>query len=220
MPTPVRSPWLQIPLADYEAHMALPDVGQALALSDELRISLRQSRPQSLALAGCAGGNGLEVVAALAASTDPRDRSIRRIACIDINPHYVAAVGTRYAERVPGLELHVADLGVGVPQCPPVELVFAGLLLEYVELGAALATLRALCTAGGRVVVVSQSPDTTRPAVTPSPYRSLAVLAGHMTLRDPATLIANATVAGFHVDELRVRDLPGGKRFDVTTLRG
>ena len=33
----MTQPWLQIPLADYEAHMALPDIGQAQMLADLLQ---------------------------------------------------------------------------------------------------------------------------------------------------------------------------------------
>ena len=55
-------PWLEIPIADYEAHMALPSVGQAQLLSDALRRTVAEFRPRSLAVLGVAGGNGLESV--------------------------------------------------------------------------------------------------------------------------------------------------------------
>jgi len=35
----LSSPWLTIPLEDYEAHMALPAVGQSQILAEQLAIS-------------------------------------------------------------------------------------------------------------------------------------------------------------------------------------
>jgi hypothetical protein len=53
------NPWLTIPLSDYEAHTALPQVGQAQLLADLFAAELR-----ALAVVGrgarCAGGNGFE----------------------------------------------------------------------------------------------------------------------------------------------------------------
>jgi hypothetical protein len=54
------NPWLTIPLADYEAHMALPQVGQAQLLADLFAAELRERSPSSVAVLGCAGGNGFE----------------------------------------------------------------------------------------------------------------------------------------------------------------
>ena len=54
----VASPWLDIPLADYEGHMALPEIAQARMLADELESAVRQHAPSSVAIIGCSGGNG------------------------------------------------------------------------------------------------------------------------------------------------------------------
>jgi len=45
----MKNPWLDIPLADYEGHMALPNVGQAQLLSDVFASALSKykSRVQS-----------------------------------------------------------------------------------------------------------------------------------------------------------------------------
>ena len=56
----MKNPWLDIPLADYEAHMALPSVGQAALLGDLFAATVEAHRPESVALIGCAGGNGFE----------------------------------------------------------------------------------------------------------------------------------------------------------------
>jgi len=45
----IASPWLEIPLADYEGHMALPEIAQARMLADELESAVRvQARSRSL----------------------------------------------------------------------------------------------------------------------------------------------------------------------------
>jgi len=56
----MTNPWLQIPLSDYEAHMALPHVRQAQLLSSIFGSALDTYTPRSIALLGCDGGNGLE----------------------------------------------------------------------------------------------------------------------------------------------------------------
>ena len=47
--------WLTIPLEDYEAHMALPAVGQAQMLAEQLAILIERHAPASVAVMGCAG---------------------------------------------------------------------------------------------------------------------------------------------------------------------
>ena len=56
------NPWLTIPLADYEAHMALPQVGQAQLLADLFAAELRERSPSSVAVLGCAGGKRFAVL--------------------------------------------------------------------------------------------------------------------------------------------------------------
>ncbi len=58
----MRNSWLDIPLADYESHMALPYVAQAQLLSDLFAEALQELSPESVALLGCAGGNGFEAL--------------------------------------------------------------------------------------------------------------------------------------------------------------
>src|SRR4029079_8019651 len=87
------------PLADYEAHMALPQVGQAQLLADLFAAELRARSPASVAVLGCAGGNGFEHAPAAL-----------RVVGVDVNGDYVAAARARFAHRLPPLQLHVGDL--------------------------------------------------------------------------------------------------------------
>jgi hypothetical protein len=83
----MNHPWLEIPIADYEAHMALPAVGQAHLLGAALLRTVAQFQPCSLAVLGTAGGNGLEFV---------EHTSVRRMVALDFNPDYLALCSRRF----------------------------------------------------------------------------------------------------------------------------
>jgi hypothetical protein len=80
--------------------MGSDNVRQLAALSDLFKRALDLCAPESVAVVGVAGGNGLDRV----------DPSVtKRIIALDINARYLAAVQQRYA-TLPGLELHCTDL--------------------------------------------------------------------------------------------------------------
>jgi hypothetical protein len=56
----MNNPWLDVPLADYEGHMALPGIEQAQLLSGIFADVLAKFSPRSVAVIGCAGGNGFD----------------------------------------------------------------------------------------------------------------------------------------------------------------
>jgi DNA-binding transcriptional ArsR family regulator len=64
----MRNPWLDIPLADYEAHMALPTIGQDRLIADHLSALIRTYEPSSVAILGCAGGKASTVCRTLAST--------------------------------------------------------------------------------------------------------------------------------------------------------
>jgi hypothetical protein len=79
----MTSPWLSIPLEDYEAHMSSAGVQQLPALAELFKYALERCVPESLAVLGVAGGNGLEHV----------DSAVtRRLVAVDINPIYLDTV--------------------------------------------------------------------------------------------------------------------------------
>ena len=204
------NPWLKVPLEDYERHMDLPEIGQAMMLNEAMAQAVRAFRPQSVAIAGCAGGNGIVRIATM---------GVNRIAGIDVNAEYLAAVHRRLGSWMPGLELHLADIQAGVPDCAPVDLVFAGLILEYVEVAATLQVLRTLCAPGGTLVIVLQRASENKPAVSKSPYTSLQALASVLQLRDPDAVTAAALLAGFTEHSRRSEVLDSGKAFEILNFR-
>jgi SAM-dependent methyltransferase len=203
----VASPWLDIPLEDYEGHMALPEIAQARMLADELESAVRQHAPSSVAIIGCSGGNGFERLIGT---------TVERIVGIDINPTYVAAAQARFGTRLAKLAFYVADIQDALPNIMSMEMIFAGLIFEFVDLRAAMHNLQRLCVPGGTLVAVLQAPSAE--AVSPSPYRSLQRLAPAMQLRDAREVKAAAAEAGFAPATTRNLTLPSGKSFIVLSF--
>ena len=117
----MKNPWLDIPLADYEGHMALPHVAQACLLSDVFANALRDYSPESVVILGCAGGNGFDRIS---------PEIMERVIGVDINPEYVREAQRRFGDRMPTLELIVGDIETDMFDFPPVDMVFAGLFFE------------------------------------------------------------------------------------------
>ena len=205
----VASPWLDIPLADYEGHMALPEIAQAGMLADQLESAVRQHAPSSIAIIGCSGGNGFERLIGT---------TVERIVGIDINPTYVAAARARFGTQLPKLALYVADIQGALPNIMPMEMIFAGLIFEYVDLPAAMHNLWRLCAPGGTLVAVLQAPSAEAKAVSPSPYGSLQRLGPAMRLRDAREVKCTAVEAGFAPATMRSLTLPSGKSFTVLSF--
>ncbi len=124
----MKNPWLKIPASDYEAHMSLPEVAQAQALSKLMALALAEYTPASLAVVGCATGSGFEHI---------DTTKTRRVVGVDINPAYLNILRSRFAGRIPNLELIEADITAPDFLVAPVSMVFAGLVFEYVDVVAA-----------------------------------------------------------------------------------
>ena len=161
-----RSPWLGIPLSDYEAHMALPEVAQAQLLSDEFESLLRRFRPHSVAVIGCAGGNGFDRIDPAVTARVVGNGTIAtnlilgavtaRVVGIDFNADYIAVANERYRSRIPGLELIACDIETNPLPVVPVDFVYAALVLEYVDVQRVLEGLRTLIVPGGILATVVQ----------------------------------------------------------------
>jgi SAM-dependent methyltransferase len=123
----MRNPWLDTPLQDYESHMSLPAVGQAQMLADRFELLIRRHLPRSIAVIGCAGGNGLDRI---------EPGQIGRVVALDINPAYIEAVGSRHGGRLANLELYCADVQSESFEFEPVDMIYAALLFEYVDVAA------------------------------------------------------------------------------------
>lgn len=206
----MNNPWLGIPLADYEGHMQLPSVGQAELMSDLFAAALDRYTPRSVALLGCAGGNGFERA---------RGRGLERVVGVDLNPEYIEQARARYEPQVPHLELYVGDVQTTAFAFAPVELVFAGLLLEYVELDAVLPRIQAMLRPGGVLVTVVQLPSPLIPEISPSPFVRLSALSAIIHVVPPELLRQRATAHGYAETDSQSAVATGGKEFRVQSFR-
>lgn len=160
----MKNPWLQIPFQDYENHMR--EVGQTEMLSRLFGDSLKRYKPGSIALIGCATGNGLEEV----------DPAITRVIhAVDINPAYLEQLNQRFGQTLPGLNIQCLDLEVDPLSFNNVDLIFCGLVLEYVNPDVLIPELLHALSPGGTLVMVIQQNRNTA-FVTKTQYRSLDLL--------------------------------------------
>ena len=100
---------------------------------------------------------------------------MQRVVAVDINPRYLDEARTRHAGRLPADHEFIAGDAVDL-LFGPVDLIYAALIFEYVDLSSTLATLQRNCRPGGTLAVLLQLPNSAQPAVSPSPYRSLGAL--------------------------------------------
>jgi hypothetical protein len=204
------NPWLEIPITDYEAHMAFPSVGQAQLLSTALRRTVAEFQPRSLAVLGVAGGNGLEVV----------ERAVvRRVVALDFNPDYLALCSQRFASSFTQFEPVLHDLSQGPPAIAPVECVFAGLVLEYLHVETFCDYLASILTTGGSFSALLQLPSPTLPEVSASPFASLRGLESAFSFVDPAFLDDHLSAHGFSCVVRDRYDLASGKSFYYASYR-
>lgn len=204
------NPWLTIPLEDYEGHMALPDVGQAKMLVNEFEELLKTYTPTSVALIGCAGGNGFEEAA---------KAGVTRLVGLDINPSYISDAEARHAGRMTGLELYCADIEGDVLELPPVDLVYGALVFEYVDVAKALKNLRGICLPGGLLATLLQLPKEGAASVSPSPFVTLKELGSIMRLVPPDDLRKVAEELGFSFLSQKLITLESGKQFSLQLFK-
>lgn len=197
----MSNPWLTIPLEDYEGHMGSEGVRQLTVLAELFKCALDRCFPESVAVLGVAGGNGLEQI----------DCAVtKRIVGVDINQRYLDEVQRRFG-TLPGLELHCRDLAERDFSLAPVALVHAALLFEHVGLGLALKNALSLVAPGGRLSVVLQLPSEEEQGVASTSYASMQTLKQNFALIDISEFQRLLAQKGFQLIEQENRSLPGGK---------
>jgi hypothetical protein len=143
---------------------------------------------------------------------------VRRLVGIDINESYLARAAERFAAQIPNLPLVCADLNGTLPNIAPVDLIFAGLVFEYVDIAAAFRNLRSLAQPGGQLVAILQERAGATPAVTPTAFTTLNTLAPAFTFRDQDRFVASALIEGFPETNTRTIRLQSMKSFRVVTF--
>ncbi len=203
-----RDPWLDIPLSDYEGHMSADSVAQLSVLGSLFAEVLAECRPESVAILGVAGGNGLEHVDPLVT---------RRVVGVDLNRSYLEAVRRRHGVRL-HLELHRLDLATEKLELEPVHLVHAALIFEHAGTDRCLENAIALVAPDGALSVVLQLPGSA-PDVAATPFLSIQTLARNFSIIDPGAFTSLLETRGFRLRAQTTRPLPGGKAFWMGIFR-
>jgi SAM-dependent methyltransferase len=206
----MQNPWLNIPLADYEAHMASPSIVQAQMLAAQFELALKKYAPKSVAVFGCAGGNGLERI-------DPC--MAPRVVAIDINPDYIEKAHERFAARFRQFEPLVADVQSPALVFKPVDMIYAALIFEYVDSTSLFSNARRLLNPQGVLVSIVQLPGEPAAAISPSPYASLMSLVPLLRLISPDALHRAAADCGFESLASTPIHSASGKPFQLQTFR-
>lgn len=190
--------------------MASAPIAQAHMLAGQFEMALKTYGPKSTAVFGCAGGNGFERI-------DPN--TTQRVVAIDINADYIEKTRQRFGSQFTQFEILVADVQSPALQFAPVELIYAALVFEYVDVEATIKNVRRLLAPDGTLVCLLQLPTEGSANVSLSPYQSLQSLENCLRLVPPDNLCAAAEREGFTLLTSRTVKLTSGKGFQVLAFR-
>jgi hypothetical protein len=202
------NPWLRVDLENYESHMATPEVGQAALLADEFKLAVENAQPQSLALVGCAGGNGLDALIGIGIGIGP-------VVCVDINSSYLEKLRSRYGGKIPGLETICTEVET-YSYKQPLDLIFGGLIFEYTRLDEALSALSRTLRRGGKLVALLQMKAAGVATVSSSPYaQDLIEVGAAFKYIDVNSMSSTAASRGLIELNRKVKTLASGKSFII-----
>jgi len=202
------NPWLYIPASDYEGHMGSPHIAQLQFLGRTFHEALRKHKSDTIALLGCATGNGLEYINSIVT---------QKITVIDLNPEYLEILRQRYQASVKGLQIVQTDLETCMLEDSAYSLIFSGLVFEYVDPQILLPKIAQWLRADGVLVTVLQLPAEKSAPVSESRYASLKTLAPIMKLIAPSQFKSIANGVGLREAEARTVTLESGKPFYIGT---
>jgi SAM-dependent methyltransferase len=206
----MRNPWLDIPSADYIAHMSSPDVDQLSVLNRLVRDALDRFRPRDFLLLGCSTGNGLEHV-------DPA--VTQGVTGVDINPEYLRQLAERFSNPGFRLTLQAQDLADCRLPDEAFDLAHGALLFEYLEWPELLPRLARTLRTGGGLSVVFQRPSEALPAVTRTGFMSLRKLEPLFHFVEPDSVVAQARGLRLEVQKQWTEELRSGKTLSVLHFR-
>jgi len=190
--------------------MGSPNVAQLSFLAKTFNETLENHDCNTIALLGCATGNGLEYV---------KNELTQRVTAVDINPEYLEILRQRYEGRVPGLEVVEADLEMCTLENNAFSLIFAGLVFEYINPRILLPKIANWLRLGGVMVSVLQLPAKDLSSVTETPYASLKALNSIMNPIDPKQFNTIATDVGLMEIEEKETTIETGKSFYIGTYQ-
>lgn len=201
------NPWKTIEAIEYEGHMGDPLVKQLSFLAECFHYSISSYTPEEILLAGCATGNGIE---------GTEKFTVKRLVAMDINEEFLEITRERYG-NLPFLE--VVEGSVLNPLPGTFDLIQAGLILEYVEIGTALRNFYEALNPNGVLAVVIQLQSPHVNSITPTKYSSLNRLKPIMKHCTIKTVKEDAEKVGFTCEYDDVRTLDSQKQFGIIHFR-
>ena len=200
----MKNTWLDIELSDYENHMALPGVAQSQYLSQYFSEVLELYKPSTVATLGCSGGNGLERI---------NKNRVEKVICVDINPNFLKEAENRYKDKFKDIEFVCQDIASQDFKIDKEDLIYAGLVFEYVDIKPAIANISKFLNNKGILAVVLQQPNENIPEVSPSKYKSLEKLSRVFRFVSPAKLIELCNFYNIKLVSQKETQLKSGKKF-------
>jgi len=111
------------------------------------------------------------------------------------------------------------DLNAGAPFAEPVELVYAALILEFLDVTAFLEYAASLLREDGRIAFVFQEHHAQQGAVTDSGVTSLQVLKDAHAIVDVALVMNSLMARGMTLEERRSMATTAGKSFTLLIVK-
>ena len=142
-----------------------------------------------------------------------------RVTVVDINPEYIEVTRSRFAQRIPQLELIQADLESCELDIGVYDLIHCALVLEYVDPDIVLAKAARWLSPHGVLVVVLQLDSPGVQAVTETGYESLKLVEPFMRLRAPEDIRQQAQKLQLEEVTSSVERLETGKQFYIGFFR-
>jgi ubiquinone/menaquinone biosynthesis C-methylase UbiE len=209
-PDASQNPWLSISAEDYEAHMGAAGAQQLKFLSEVFKNHLDEVRPETVAVLGCATGNGFEHIQA---------EVTKLVVGIDINSEYINVARDRFRERSWNLQLFCSDIKNIELEPRSFDLVSCALFFEHVEPSLVVAKALRWLKARGVLSTVIQLPSDTGKSVSDTGIESIKVLEPVTKLVAPDTVTDLAESAGLQLENATTTTLETGKSFRVLTYR-
>ena len=195
------NPWLQIPADEYEGHMSQPHVDQLLFLSNIFMGSIRQFDPKNIAVLGAATGKGLEHI------------SDQNVTVYDINPEYLARIRAQYNRKIKNLNFVEGDLGQIDSLSGEYDLIFAGLIFEYLNPKRLLSKISTALKNNGVLLAILQLPSDKHGQISETKYKSIEQLEKIMHLVNPIELKTHAKDVGLSENQSEIIEHKSGKCF-------
>lgn len=200
----MKNIWNDIVLDDYEKHMSMPEIGQAQLISNYLEEIINSYLPQTAAIIGCSGGNGLDRL---------MNCRIEKIICNDINPAFLKTAEERYKNKINGIEFYCADVASENFKISKADLIFGALIFEYVDYNKAINNIVKFLNEKGIFAVLIQLHNSLIPKISPSPYHSLKKLDKHFIYVDIEKFENQCMMQKMRLMNKKEIELISGKKF-------